>query len=457
MAHQDVFQTFIKKGQTAATFQLVNTDVAFANTLRRLVLTGVETVAFRSDINELGQTTDVKIIKNTTSMTNEMLADRVGLLPLAVKDPLAWNPDTYTFKLSVTNTSSDLRDVKASDFVVTQKTGANGEETAVPNTEFFHPDPITQDTILLAVLKGARGTDSGAEAKGQALSTNTGGGDSSAKGQALSTTTGGGDSIELEARATVGTGREHARFIPVSQCAYKYTLDSSEERQNELFESWLKNSKKILDMKTLDSSARDSFKREYMTMEIDRCYVTDPESGEPNSFDFVMETIGTMSIEAILMRALQKGVLMCAPYTNLESQALPSDMRVQPAANRLEGFDFIFQKHDHTLGNLLTSYIDLYLLDDVKVTYVSYCIPHPLRDEMLLRIGVAGGKEVDARKVVSEAARGCATMFSAWQESLKRQLGLAPGQTTQGPTAPGPTVIRGQKVKLATKKKPAIA
>jgi DNA-directed RNA polymerase subunit L len=436
MAHHDVFQTFIKKGQTAATFQLVNTDVAFANTLRRLVLTGVETVAFRSDINELGQTTDVKIIKNTTSMTNEMLADRVGLLPLAVKDPLAWNPDTFTFKLSVTNTSADLRDVKASDFVVTQKTGANGEETAVPNTEFFHPDPITQDTILLAVLKGARGTDSGAEAKGQALST----------------TTGVGDSIELEARATVGTGREHARFIPVSQCAYKYTLDSSEERQNELFESWLKNSKKILDMKTLDSSARDSFKREYMTMEIDRCYVTDPESGEPNSFDFVMETIGTMSIEAILMRALQKGVLMCAPYTNLESQALPSDMRVQPAANRLEGFDFIFQKHDHTLGNLLTSYIDLYLLDEVKVTYVSYCIPHPLRDEMLLRVGVAGGKEVDARKVVSEAARGCATMFSAWQESLKRQLGLVPG-----PTAPGPTVIRGQKVKLATKKKPAIA
>lgn len=440
MAQQDVFQTFVKKGQTAATFQLVNTDVAFANTLRRLVMTGVETVAFRSDINELGQTTDVKIIKNTTSMTNEMLADRVGLLPLVVKDPLAWNPDTYIFKLSLTNTSSNLLDVKASDFVVTQKTGANGEEVAVPNTEFFHPDPITKDTILLAVLKGARGSDSGAEV------TNEG----SVKRQASAAA---GDTIELEARATVGTGREHARFIPVSQCAYKYTLDSSEERQNELFEAWLKNSKKILDMKTLDSSSRDSFKREYMTMEIDRCYVTDPDTNEPNSFDFTMETIGTMGIEAILMRALQKAVLMCAPYTNLESQALPSDMRVQPAANRLEGYDFIFQKQDHTLGNLLTSYIDIYLLDDVKVTYVSYCIPHPLRDEMLLRIGVAGGKEVDARKVVSEAARGCATMFSAWQESLKRQLGQAPGTT-----APGTTVIRGPKVKLTTvKKKPAIA
>jgi DNA-directed RNA polymerase subunit L len=456
MAQQDVFQTFVKKGQTAATFQLVNTDVAFANTLRRLVLTGVETVAFRSDINELGQTTDVKIIKNTTSMTNEMLADRVGLLPLVVKDPLAWNPDTYTFKLSLTNTSSDLLDVKASDFVVTQKTGANGEETAVPNTEFFHPDPITKDTILLAVLKGARGSDSGAEVANEG----------SVKRQASAAA---GDTIEIEARATVGTGREHARFIPVSQCAYKYTLDSSEERQNELFESWLKNSKKILDMKTLDSSSRDSFKREYMTMEIDRCYVTDPDTNEPNSFDFTMETIGTMGIEAILMRALQKAVLMCAPYTNLESQALPSDMRVQPAANRLEGYDFIFQKHDHTLGNLLTSYIDIYLLDDVKVTYVSYCIPHPLRDEMLLRIGVAGGKEVDARKVVSEAARGCATMFSAWQESLKRQLGqagpaTAPGTTAPGTTAPGTTVmqpttvIRGPKVKLTTvKKKPAIA
>jgi DNA-directed RNA polymerase subunit L/DNA-directed RNA polymerase alpha subunit len=410
MAESNVFQEFKRVSPTTIQFRMAPTDVAFANTLRRLILTGVETVAFRSDMNEFGKTTDVSVLRNSTPMTNEMLADRIGLLPITVKNPLDWDPDKYIFRLSITNDSADLRDVLASDIEVFEK-GEDGQETKVPNATFFQPDPITRETALLAVLKGKR------------------------PGQAP-------EAIEFTAKASMGNGREHARFIPVSQCAYRYTLDTDERRINELFEKWLSKAKKIADVKGLEEAQRKDLRAEYETMEIDRCYVMD-KNGEPNSFDFTVESIGTMDPYQIVKRALIVATNILARYVNLDKQALPADLRVQPAANRLEGFDFLFQAQDHTLGNLLQSYIDLFLMDGSKVTYVGYNVPHPLRDEMVLRLGIAGGQEADARKVIAEAARGCSALFRGFLEAWERATGAGPS------AAPKPQVVVKGRVKAS--------
>jgi DNA-directed RNA polymerase subunit L len=413
MAEVNVFQEVKKAGRDTITFRMAPTDVAFANTLRRVILTGVETVGFRSDMNELGKTTDVQVIRNSTPMTNEMLADRIGLLPIHIKNPLDWDPDKYIFKLSVTNESPDPLDVNAADIKVFEK-GKDGEEKQVPNDTFFHPDPVSAETALIAILKGKR------------------------TGQPP-------ESIELEAKATYGNGREHARFIPVSQCAYRYTRDTDERRLGELFEKWLIKAKKIPDPKAIEEAQKKELQAEYNTMEIDRCYLMD-KNGEPNSFDFIVETVGTLEPIYIVKRALDVVSGICSKYVNLDTQALPSDLRVTPAANRLEGFDFIFQKQDHTLGNLLQSYIDLYLMDGSKVTYVGYSVPHPLRDEMILRLGIAGGQESDARKVISEAARGCVALFKGFGESWQKAIGAPPAPSTK----PG-VVIKG-KVKVGQTK-----
>ena len=70
--------------ENTLTFQIKDTEVAYVNTLRRMILTGVETLAFNSKMNDTGATSDVKIAANTTPMTNEMLADRIGLVPMAI-------------------------------------------------------------------------------------------------------------------------------------------------------------------------------------------------------------------------------------------------------------------------------------------------------------------------------------------------------------------------------------
>lgn len=404
MAEVNVFQEVRKVNRDTLSFRMSPTDVAFANTLRRMILTGVEMVGFRSDMNELGKTTDVTVTRNNTPMTNEMLADRIGLLPIVVKNPLDWDSATYVFKLSVINDSSEPRDVVAADFQVFKK-GKDGEEILVPNNTFFHPDPVTGDTALIAVLKPKR---VGQNPEG----------------------------IELTATATIGTGREHSRFNPVSQCSYRYTRDTDDRLIGELFEAWVTETKK-LDPKGLEEAQKKELMAEYNTMAIDRCYLKD-KNGEPYSFDFVIETVGTLEPTYIVKRALDVTVGVCSRYINLDTQALPADVRVTPAANRLEGFDFTFQKQDHTLGNLLQSYIDLFMMDDSKVTYVGYNVPHPLRDEMVVRVGVAGGQEVDARKVIAQAARGLVDLFKGFSDSWMRATGLP-----IAPTKPG-VVIKGK-------------
>ena len=380
---ESVFKNFLQQSKNTIQFQLNPTDVAYVNTLRRVILTEVETVTFRSNILEDGTTSDIKITKNSTPMSNEMLAHRIGLLAIHVANPLEWNPESYNFSLSVINDSADPKDIVAADIRVLKNRGPNEEPLPVPSTEFFHLDNFSKETALLAVLKGRVGTQEP-------------------------------ESLSFEAKATVGIGRENAQFIPVSQCSYKYTLDNDPERLKEYFEKWLSTYKK-LSISELESNPtkKQELEREFKTMEIARCYKVN-ERNEPNSFDFIVESIGVLDPIYIVARALQVLQEKCAFYSSVDAGDLPETVQVRPADARIKGFDFVFQNEDHTLGNLLQTWMEKNLMDSNEITFVGYKVPHPLKDEMLLRVAVEDGKELTARTAVMKAARGCAVLFKKW-------------------------------------------
>lgn len=364
-------------------FRLDPSHVTYANTLRRTIITDVETVAFASDISEDGSTKDVSISENSTAMSNEMLAHRIGLLPIHVENPLDWDPEKYTFKLSIVHDSTEQRDVVASDIQVFKNRGAEEDPLPVPSVQFFHPDPVTHDTSLLAILKGRVGTQEP-------------------------------EKLSFVAKATVGTGRQNARFMPVtSRCAYAYTHDDSEDKKKELFTAWLTNHKKVsvTDLES-NSTRKGELEREFATMEIQRCYKMDP-SGEPYSFDFIVESIGVLKPTYIVGRAIEILQKKLLAYASIDSGDLPESVKMRPADARMKGFDFMFQQEDHTLGNLLSTWMEKNLMDK-EITFVGYKVPHPLRDEMLLRVGVESGQDTDARAAVAKAARACAQMFADW-------------------------------------------
>jgi DNA-directed RNA polymerase subunit L len=410
-----MFSNINKKAYDTYTFTLENSHVTWANTLRRIMLTGVETVAFRTSAEGRGTgeiASDVTVQKNDTPMTNQTLAHRVGLLPLHISEPLKWISDNYTFQLNVTNTTDKNIDVVAGDFEVYKK-GADGEDVRIDSTEIFKPNPITRDTSLIAVLKprsiGSKSTT--------------------------------GESIQLTAKATIGTGREHAAFIPVSRCSYVYTRDNNAERIKQQFEKWLVNHKKIVPA-VLDEpeneAKKGAYEREFNSMEISRVYKIN-DSGNPVSFDFTVRTVGVLEVPYIVRRACEIAEAMCSRYINVDSGPLPDEVTMSPADSRVIGFDIIFRGHDHTLGNMLQTWLVENHVDgtmEPRITYAGYKVPHPLRDEMLLRIGVEDGKQATALAALAAAAKGCVQLWRNYKRAWNDATGTAMPVIAPPPSKP---------------------
>lgn len=403
---EQVFQDIEIVDNRTLKFQMSPTRVTYANILRRAVQTEVQVLGFRADMTDHGSTTDVKIFKNSTPMSNEMLADRIGLLPIVMpKGVSSWDKESVIFRLKVVNDTDEVRYVTASDFECLEKRADTEERERVPNTNFFHPDPKTGETCLLAVLKP--------QVEGQEP-----------------------EEIHLEAYASLGKGREHARFNPTSQCSYAYTRDEDVGRVQELWLNWLRDQKKV-DPKDLekDPERKAVLEREFRSLEIYRCYKVDAE-GEPYSFDFTVETIGTLPIHTIIYEALNAVANRAERYAGIDRGDLPENLEIRPADARLKGFDFWFSEEDHTLGNLFQTWLDDFMVgrgaENGNVTFAGYKVPHPLRDEMLLRIGVEDGKLETARLAIAKCAKATADMYRSWASfwlSAVEEIGIhEPGE-----------------------------
>ena len=382
-----VFQNITQKDQRTLTFKMSPTRVTYANVLRRAIQTEVSVLAFRADMTETGTTTDVKVFKNSTPMSNEMLADRIGVLPIVMPSGEGWDKEKVLFRLKVINDTDEVRYVTASDFECLEKHPDESERQRVPNTKFFHPDPVTQETCLIAVLKPmVEGQDP--------------------------------EEIHIEAYASLGKGREHTRFNPTSQCAYQYSLDSDPAKIKAKFATWLQEQKKI-DPRELEKDAdrKKILESEFRTLEIYRCFLEDAD-GEPFSFDFVIESLSTMPAQKIVYQALLAVAERAEKYAAVDKGDLPDNLDIRPADARLKGFDFWFSVEDHTLGNLLQTWLDDNKIGHREnasgVSFAGYKVPHPLRDEMLLRIGVEDGREDSARLAIAEASQATANMFRTW-------------------------------------------
>ena len=383
-------------------FTLANTSYPYANTLRRAVMTHVAGVAFRSDPPGIVvENSDIKVIQNdSNTQPNELLAHRISLIPIHGFDPETFDSDKYVFKLDIENGSAEPRDVKASDIqVYERRKAADLSESLVeiPGKDFFVPHVITRDTCIITTLPGKRSS--------------------------LVPT------LKVEMRASVGTGKEQARFIPTCQATYGYTLDTNTERRNAYFEKWLISHKNV-EPESLkqDETRRNELDREFKTMQIQRIYKLD-QNGEPNSFDFQVESIGTMAPRAIVERALIGLTKICAPYLSMDSGDLPDSITVIPSDAQMPGFDFLIRGEDHTLGNMLQTWlVENHVDGDAtpRIIFAGYKIPHPLKDEMLLRIGVEDGNEMTARTAIAMAARGCKAMFQEWLNLWTGGQSIAP-------------------------------
>ena len=380
MASNIVFTDYVEGGpalltdsrsKIQATFRVAPIHVTVANTLRRQILAAIPTVGFKTEPPELS---DVFIETNTTPLVNEMLMHRLGMIPIAITNPAEFNPEEYEFRLNIENVGKKPVSVMASDITVVKRSIDEAQGQTLPTKDFFPADPITKQTALITVLRPQYNMDSPTE------------------------------KLVIRAKASVGTGRQNMRYSAVAQCSYEYTLDKDPKRQNEMFATWMATSKKVPDPTAVSSDRVQELKREFETLEIQRCYLQN-EKKEPYDFTFHIESVGILSVPTILERGLKACEDIVSPYTTLDVELTPN-LTISVAKTRFAaiGHELVFQNEEHTLGNLLQTFLverHIEGNEEPKLAYAAYKVPHPLRAEMVMVIVSPDGEEKTVRKAIA--------------------------------------------------------
>jgi DNA-directed RNA polymerase subunit L/DNA-directed RNA polymerase alpha subunit len=379
-------------------FRISPTNVAIANTLRREILSSVKTVGFRT---EPFQNSDIKISVNTGRIHNEMIAHRIGLIPVAVTEVDTFDPSQYDFELDVENTTNSMMDVTASDFKIYNRSSPTEEGILVPTEKVFPPDPITGSTVLITRLHPQMNPDAPKER------------------------------LKLKIKASIGVGSDNIRWSPVSQCSYEYTMDENPEKIEAVFRIWLSKNKKIDDVTKVTAERMDELLREFKAMEIQRCYRVD-ERGEPNDFTFTIESVGILGVPAIVDRGIRACNELVSKYMNLNT-ALPPNVEIIPANSRMLAIDMVFLNEGHTLGNLLQTFLVKNHIENeeagIKITYAGYKVPHPLEKKMVIRISTDGETIEEVTTTARQAIAAVCQYLHQYYDKMSAEWGTHMGAT----------------------------
>jgi len=241
------------KDENEIVFIVRNAEVPFINAIRRIAMMEVPKIAVE----------DVNIIINDSAMFNEVLAHRLGLTPLISNkkaiDGMVMaeecDCEDYCPKCSVSLTLN-----KSGPGVIYSKDLASTDSTIIP----------VYDTIPLLKLKED-------------------------------------ENVDLEAVAKIGIGKNHAKWMPTTVCAYKQypkiTFNEDAEVNYDLADvcprNILKSDRRSKKLKILDIENCSMCKTCMRADENDYINI----GHEKDIFIFTIETDGSMPPEEVLSKA----------------------------------------------------------------------------------------------------------------------------------------------------------
>ena len=334
-------------------FTVKNINVSLANAVRRTILADIPTYCFRTLPHAENR---VQITANTTRLNNEIIKQRMGCIPIHIKanDPdfEHFNVDDYRVVLDVQNTGTANEYVTTKDFrMVNVKTGKEVSESVV--RRIFPPDAITGGYILIARLipRLTQYVD--------------------------------GERLALTAEIGVGTARMDGMYNVVSTCAYKAT-----QNMEEADKVWAERAK-LLDRDGNDAAAIAFEKKNWYAMEAQR-YT------HPDSFDFIIESIGVYSNTEIATKACLLLIEKCKKMVS-DIENASGDVDVAPSNSTLSnGYDITLQNEDYTLGKCIEYYVhQSHYLGTRTVSFCGFRKNHPHDKHSVIRIAFQAPTDVD--------------------------------------------------------------
>jgi DNA-directed RNA polymerase alpha subunit len=358
-------------------FTVSQINVSLANAVRRTMLSDIPTYCFRTLPHAENR---VDITANTTRLNNEIIKQRMGCIPIHLKanDPdfEHFNVEDYRVVLDVQNTGTANEYATTKDFrMMNMKTGKELSESVV--RRIFPPDAITGGYILIARLM-PRLT------------------------QFVE-----GERLALTAEIGVGTARMDGMYNVVSTCAYCATPNAEEADK-----VWAERAK-ILERDGNDAAAIAFEKKNWYAMEAQR-YV------KPDSFDFIVESVGVYSNSEIVTKACLLLVEKCKKLIS-DIENASGDVDVAPSDTTLSnGYDITMQNEDYTMGKCIEYFIHTkHYAGSKTVSFCGFRKNHPHDTHSMIRMAFRAPTDADiVNTYLIQAARDSAAVF----ESLISQI-----------------------------------
>lgn len=167
-----------------------------------------------------------------------------------------------------------------------------------------------------------------------------------------------------------GTHKEDgAMFCPVSKCVYFFETDKK------LFSS---------EISKLDVPKQ----RELSPILREKLYLKNSEN-IPTLYNFHIECDNILPIKVIFPMGCDHLISLLEYWQNeIKNVEVSSNLSIETSPTNMKGYDFIFEKSDDTLGNI----IQTYGLKDKEIKYIGYHIPHPLDRKLFVRIALTNEK-----------------------------------------------------------------
>ena len=348
-----------ERGELRFTIDKIN--VSLANALRRVILSDVPTLVFRTTPHAESKSS---ITVNTSRIHNQILNQRLSCIPIHVSDT-TFNYGEYTVEIDVVADGNEIRYITTKDFRMKNK--VNGKYlTDVKVHEIFPSNPVSSDYIEFARLLPKMSEYSE------------------------------GEQLAMTCDLDIGTAHEDGAFNVVSTCAYSMTMDPTK-----VDEAWrIKEAELVKEgVATIGSEEMNAQRKNWSLLDAQR-------HTKDDSFDFVIETVGVFTNAEIVHKAAQIMINKCTKFIrDIES----GENHIIPTVSTIQnGFDIELKGEDYTLGKVLEFFLhDKHYAEDQTVTYCSFRKIHPHNPDSMIRVGFAETVGVD-ENIVAQYITTCA-------------------------------------------------
>ena len=355
-------------------FTLSNAHVSTANALRRIILSEIPTLVFRTFPHEANRAT---FHVNTSRHHNEILKQRLSCIPIHMGIDFEFKE--YYCEIDVENREEQVIYVTTADFKVKHRGGSN-EENKELSKKMFPPDPTSGSHIDFARLMPRVSNYSE------------------------------GEKLHITADFDTGFAKQDSAFNVCCTCAYGCTPDK--EKQDEVWE------KKVADQhksKSGDSGESGEGRENWILLDAQRVVV-------PNSFDFVVETVGVIKNGELLRKACDIMKLKCEAFIdNIKTASVANHNIVSADVTVPNAYNIIMRNEDYTLGKALEHmlYCKHYLGERLLV-FCAFKKAHPHDEDSYIQIAfetATADMIGTAAEIATSAARDVISIF----ENLKSE------------------------------------